>query len=85
VRVTLAGLHLCLLSFLWAPLLQAQEPVRVGVLYSQTGTMAISEVALRADGKFDVIWQSELASPAIPGLIRSRLEAIRGNRQCLVG
>jgi len=47
VRLKYSGLIFSILLACLVPTIQAQEPVRVGVLYSQTGTMAISETVLK--------------------------------------
>ena len=62
----LTAILLLALSLALPAAARAKEPIRIGALYSVTGTMAISETSLkpvyigqiRPDGQYDVIWQS---------------------------
>ena len=59
------------------------EPMRVGVLYSSTNTMAISKPAyigrLGPDGQYEIIWKSAADIPGDPWIGPVSVDADKGH------
>ncbi len=70
-RVALAGLTTALTAPAFRPSFAQAAPIKVGVLHSLSGTMAISETALR-----DTVLMMVEAQNAKGGLLGRRLEAV---------